>query len=280
MSIAIVGIGGHGYNLGLMLAHLGLGHLILIDHDIVELSNLNRLLGITSSELGRRKVIVLKKKIKQVNSDIRVTAFPYKAEHNNAIDLLKHASLIVGATDSEASRIFLNRISIQYLIPFVDMGCGITASDDGKIKSAGGQIRFVVPGVTPCLVCIGGIDVQRARQETLSENELQGEIERGYVQGFHLPQPSIVSLNMTTCSIACTEILFFATGLQITDFYLYYDFLSQQIKKIQANKNENCVVCSSSAYLGRGDSIPINPLLSDTPNNYPSTRVKSNEYSL
>jgi len=269
LDVAIVGVGGHGYNLSLMLVHLGVGSIKLIDDDSIDESNLNRLIGLKRSDVEKKKVKILAKYIRKINPKIKVKAISYKADHPEALSDLKNSSLIVGTVDSENGRLILNSISVQYLIPFIDLGCGIEASNNGVIKSAGGQIRFVIPGVTPCLICIDGINLQRAHQETLAPSELQGEIERGYVQGFNLPQPSIVSLNMTICSMACTQILFFATGLKETDFYLYYDLLNQRLEKIEAKRSEDCIVCSSDGILGRGDTIPINLKKVSSGNNYP-----------
>lgn len=269
MNIAAVGIGGHGYNLSLMLAHLGIGSMTLIDDDKAEDSNLNRLLGLSQNDVGKKKVKILKKYIRKINPNIAVKAIPYKADHPKAISALKSSSLIIGAVDSENSRLFMNGLSVQYLIPFIDLGCGIESSKDGDIEYAGGQIRFVIPGITPCLICINGINLQRARQETLSTSELQGEIARGYVQGFNIPQPSIISLNLTICSLACTQILFFSTGLHKTDFYLYYDFLNQRLEKIDAKRSADCIVCSPDGILGKGDILPIRVNNSGSNNNYP-----------
>jgi len=255
--IGIIGAGGHGFNLILMLSHLGIGNLTIIDNDTVEESNLNRLLGLGRKSIGKYKVHVLKKKIYAINPKIKVTVLPYKVENEKSLIALKDNSLIVGASDSESCRLTSNDFSVQYMIPFIDLGCGINTDKKGNIQNAGGQIRFILPGITPCLLCINGIDLERAKQESLSENELNEEIERGYIKGVNIPQPSLISLNMTICSLAVTQIVFFLTGLQPIDYYLYYDFLKGSITKIDAERKKDCIVCSKEGLLGKGDTIKI-----------------------
>ena len=272
LHIAVVGVGGHGFNLALMLAHLGVGQLSVIDHDTIESSNLNRLLSLGPRFIGINKVIAGKQCINRINPRIRVWAIPQTATHPESIAAIKDASLIVGASDSEDCRVFLNQIAVQYLKPFLDMGCGIRAGEDGKIDVAAGQLRFVIPGVTPCLLCIDGINLQRARQERLSNTELTSELQRGYVQGFNIPQPSVVSLNMSMCSLACSQILFFATGLQETSFYLYYDVLNNRLETIEADRRDDCVVCSAGGVLGRGDTVPLDTSSSNEEFNFPAVR--------
>src|SRR5205823_6090036 len=64
---AVVGAGGTGSQVALQLAHLGIGRLTLIDFDLVERSNLSRLLGSTPADVGRSKVDVLASAVRRVN---------------------------------------------------------------------------------------------------------------------------------------------------------------------------------------------------------------------
>ena len=75
-TVAVVGLGGLGSLVATQLAHLGIGHLILIDPDHVERSNLNRLFGAGPADLGRAKVEVYAEMIKRISETTQVTALP------------------------------------------------------------------------------------------------------------------------------------------------------------------------------------------------------------
>ena len=98
-TVGIAGLGGLGSNIAISLARMGIGHLILIDFDIVEPSNLNRQ-SYYINHLGMLKCIAMKSQIEQINPFIKVTAVNEYLTENNACLILKDCDIICEAFDN------------------------------------------------------------------------------------------------------------------------------------------------------------------------------------
>ncbi|MFF8866030.1 ThiF family adenylyltransferase [Streptomyces sp. NPDC015139] len=125
-TIAVIGLGGLGSFVTLELAHLGVGRLILIDPDVIEVSNLNRLLGAGMAENGRRKVEFYKDVASGVSPATEVVPVGASILQEDALSRAKEADLLVGCVDNHGARLILNQLAIRYLLPLVDGGAGIT----------------------------------------------------------------------------------------------------------------------------------------------------------
>lgn len=114
--VAVIGCGGTGSHVATQLAHLRVGALTLIDPDIVEPSNLSRLLSATPADVGRTKVSVIADQARRIHPDIRVCAVDMSVLDVDPQTLLD-ADVIVCATDGHGSRALLTEIVHQYLRP-------------------------------------------------------------------------------------------------------------------------------------------------------------------
>ena len=86
--VAIIGIGGLGCPLVLYLANSGVGNIGLIDHDKIDLSNLNRQILFNTTDVGKYKVKEAKKKINEINKNIKVKIFKEKLTKKNIKNIL------------------------------------------------------------------------------------------------------------------------------------------------------------------------------------------------
>ena len=178
--VAVVGLGGLGSFVALELAYLGVGHLILIDPDRIELSNLNRLIGAGPDDVGRYKVDVFRDLVERLAPEVEVTAVAAPLLDSAALHHAKAADLLLGCVDTHGARLSLNHLSIRYLIPLIDAGTGARLGTDSVAAKLGGQVQVVAPGVG-CLECRGFIHPQRAAYD-LAPPELQ-EYERDHGYG-------------------------------------------------------------------------------------------------
>jgi len=105
--VLVIGAGGLGAAILPYLASAGVGEIGIIDHDIIEISNLHRQVIYKTSAVGKSKAEQAKIMISELNPDIKVIAFTEKLSGKNAIALFEKYDIIVDATDS---------ISIKYLI--------------------------------------------------------------------------------------------------------------------------------------------------------------------
>ncbi|OFY82736.1 MAG: hypothetical protein A3F72_19895 [Bacteroidetes bacterium RIFCSPLOWO2_12_FULL_35_15] len=117
LKISIVGAGATGSVTALLLTRLGVGELCLIDKDTIEESNLNRLHGAKLKDVGKYKVDVLKKYIKEIGLGTKISVEKSWINDRKSINHLKTSDIIFGCTDDHSGRILLNRFAYFYLTP-------------------------------------------------------------------------------------------------------------------------------------------------------------------
>ena len=108
--VLIIGVGGLGCPLAMYLANMGIGHIGLIDHDKIELSNLNRQILYTSKDLSKYKVIQAKKFLGLINKKIKVNILKKKIDEKNANNIIKKYQIICDCTDNFSTRYLINKI--------------------------------------------------------------------------------------------------------------------------------------------------------------------------
>jgi molybdopterin/thiamine biosynthesis adenylyltransferase len=249
--IAIVGLGGTGSHVATQLAHLHVGELMLIDPDVVDESNLSRLIGSRRSDIGTPKVEVLKRVVRQINPSIRASAFQ-ESVLDMDVQALAWADSIVCCTDGHGSRALLTELSFQYMVPIVDMG--VEVQPETQPPRAGGGVRVIRPGEW-CLHCAQTIDYHHVRLEYLSPDERDVERERGYLRGFDEPAPSVVSLNGVVASLAVLELCHLFTGfLAGGRGRLLYRAEARSLTTAGVKRDPDCYVCGPEGVLGAGDS--------------------------
>ncbi len=101
----IIGAGGLGCPVGLYLAAAGVGQLGVVDHDVVEISNLQRQIGHSEKNLGLRKTESLAETITNINSKLRVELISEKLQHINALQIVQKYDVIVDCSDNFSNSI-------------------------------------------------------------------------------------------------------------------------------------------------------------------------------
>lgn len=106
--VLIVGVGGLGSPIALYLAGAGVGHIGLVDDDVVSASNLQRQVLYTEAEVGLPKAIQARQRLLTLNSGITVEAYPCRLTTENAESLINSYDIIVDGCDNFATRYLLN----------------------------------------------------------------------------------------------------------------------------------------------------------------------------
>ena len=106
--VLLIGVGGLGCPLLTYLAASGVGTLGIVDHDKVELSNLNRQTLFVASDVGKFKVIQAKNHINKVNKKIKIKAFKQKVSQSNIKSVIKGFDIICDGTDNYETRYIIN----------------------------------------------------------------------------------------------------------------------------------------------------------------------------
>ena len=126
-SVAVIGLGGVGAYAAEMLCRAGVGHLILLDSDVVSESNKNRQLIALDSTIGKPKSAVLAERLKDINPDVHLTLINCYLEEGGIQQLLgEHkVDFLVDAIDTLAPKIALIKYCVESGIPHVSsMGAG------------------------------------------------------------------------------------------------------------------------------------------------------------
>ena len=114
-SVLILGLGGLGSPAALYLAAAGVGHLILVDHDHVDLSNLQRQIAHTTSNIGQEKATSAADRIQQINPSVKVTAHTMAFSEETLDQLLEGVDVALDCTDNYQEALYLQR---EYSIAF------------------------------------------------------------------------------------------------------------------------------------------------------------------
>jgi len=143
-SVAIIGLGATGSVLAQWLARAGIGTLHLIDRDFVEINNLQRQLLYDESDIGQPKALAAEKKLRSINSSIKIYAHVVDLVPDNAEKLLSHADVIGDGSDNFDARFLMNDVSIRHRIPWVYSGA----------VGSEGMVWPIHPPATPCFRCL------------------------------------------------------------------------------------------------------------------------------
>lgn len=147
-TVAIVGLGGLGSHSSEYLARMGIGHIVLIDDDMVEESNLPRqgLFTHEDSIHHRLKGEVIKKRLEEINLSLSITLHTTRLTSQNAHRLLHGVDLVLDGSDNLHTRYLINDVCFQQNIPWIYTSA---------TTSIGTLINFI-PGKTPCFRCVFG----------------------------------------------------------------------------------------------------------------------------
>ena len=106
--VLIIGIGGLGCPLLTYLASSGINNIGIVDHDKVELGNLNRQILFNTSDLGKYKVVQAKSKVIKIYKKIKIKTFKKKISTKNINSILKDYNIICDGTDNFETRYLIN----------------------------------------------------------------------------------------------------------------------------------------------------------------------------
>ena len=122
--VLIVGMGGLGCPVALYLTGAGVGHLGLVDDDVVSLSNLHRQVLYEEADLGHPKAERAVRHLQAKNSDIELKAYPMRLTPDNAERLIAEYDLVVDGCDNHATRYLLSDICERQRKPYVHAAIG------------------------------------------------------------------------------------------------------------------------------------------------------------
>ncbi|MEE9465710.1 MAG: ThiF family adenylyltransferase, partial [Candidatus Neomarinimicrobiota bacterium] len=272
--VGIVGLGGTGSATAEQLVRMGVQELALIDKDIFEESNITRVFGCFSEDIGTNeqarlenislavpKVEVIGKHLLRINPEANIRTIHGNVASSIVCNELLNCDVIFSCMDAHWGRSIINQIAYQYLIPCIDMGTRID-SRDGTILGAAGNVRMLMPG-KPCLWCTDFLNADRIMAESIPKSSRGALIREGYVDDPDTIAPSVISLNTTVSSLSVTMFLQLLTdfmGANGDISILKYFITEGVISRGKASIKDDCI-CGKVR--GFGDYYPL-PVTRDT----------------
>lgn len=148
-SVLVVGAGGLGCAASQYLVAAGIGHITLVDDDIVELSNLQRQVLHTDARIGVDKVESAKIALQQLNPHCHISTINYRLSDQELSEQIAAHSLVLDATDNVETRNQLNRLCFKHRTPLV---CGAAIRMEGQIS----VFRYQ-DSKEPCYQCLSSL---------------------------------------------------------------------------------------------------------------------------
>jgi vancomycin resistance protein VanJ len=260
VSMGVVGAGGMGSAIIEGLARLGVRHVTVIDPDVAEISNINRVSGMTLEDghTRRAKVEIAERTVSSIASNPKVKAIQESVFATASVQCLKDCDIIIAATDNHATRMFAQRIGAQYLIPVVSVGVNIEVAEDASLDDVSGEFAIALPGAAGwCLACARVYDAERAAIELADAVEQKRWIQRGYIDGADVKAPAVSHLNGVVANLALAEIHNLIAPFKEFVSYLTYSQQRNELMPYTISRNQTCAICSDTALLGLGDLEPL-----------------------
>lgn len=142
--VLIAGAGGLGCSVCIYLAVAGVGYIRIVDHDVVDVSNLNRQVLHWQKDIGRSKVDSATEKLKALNPSIVVEGVSETINELSISGMAEEMDLIVDAMDNMETRYILNKYAVDNGTPFFH----------GAVRGFEGRAMTILPGRTACLMCM------------------------------------------------------------------------------------------------------------------------------
>lgn len=124
--VLVAGAGAIGNEVLKLLALMGVGRIVVVDFDMVELSNLSRCVLFGEADIGKSKAIVAAERVHALNPEVTITPIHGNLEFEVGLGIYHSMDVVIGCLDSLAARIALNRICRLVRVPWVNGGIGTT----------------------------------------------------------------------------------------------------------------------------------------------------------
>jgi hypothetical protein len=211
MSAAVIGCSGTGSPLIEQLARLGFGRLVLLDPDVIEMKNLNRIINssLEDAYLQRPKVQVIASAIARMGFGTEVEIIADSLLTARAVKAVASCDVVFGCMDSVEGRHVLNRLCAYYTLPYFDVGVKLKADGLGGIEEACGAVHYVRPDGSN-LLDRHVYTFDQLRSEGLKRTDPEAykeQIKAGYIHGVEEDRPAVISINTQMASIAVNELL-------------------------------------------------------------------------
>ena len=236
--------------------------MILVDPDVVEYKNLNRMLNAKSTDaaLGTSKVRVLARAVAEMGLGTEVVPISSDLATPEAVRAIAGADVVFGCMDSVDGRHLLNRLAATYLIPYFDVGVKLVADGEGSVEEIVGTVHYLRPDGSS--LQDRGVYTQEALQAAALRRgnpmEYDRRVKEGYIAGTNEDSPAVVSVNGFYASLAVNEML---ARIHKYRWEPNGDFAAYRYSLVKAERYLDAEVGSPArafkSSIGMGDRVPL-----------------------
>ena len=240
-TIGVPGLGGGGSHVIQQLAHVGFQDYVIYDGDMVEESNLNRLVGAKSIDVPAQtpKLHIAKMMILGLQPQARIRGFAGRWQDNP--EPLRECQIVIGGVDSYQGRHELEVACRRYMMHYIDIGMDVHGQDSPVI---GGQVILSSPG-NLCMRCMGFLTDQKIAEEAARYGKAG-------------PRPQVVWPNGVLASTAvglAVDLVTNWTRRALPHAYLVYDGNQGTVKESVTLRNLKITACPHYSGIDVGDPI-------------------------
>lgn len=219
-SVLIIGTGGLGSPAALYLAAAGIGHIGLVDYDVIDLTNLQRQVIHGSSSLGKLKVESARSRLLDLNPDIQVDIYNQTFTSQNAMEIAATYDLIVDGSDNFPTRYLTNDL------------CVLTGKPNiyGSVYRFEGQVSVFDARVGPCYRCLFPEPPPPGIVPTCAESGVFGVL------------PGTIGMLQATEALK----LILGVGESLIGRLLLYNARDMSFEFVKLRKNPKCKVCGEN----------------------------------
>ncbi len=215
--VLMIGAGGLGAPMGLYLAAAGIGHLGIVDSDLVDDSNLQRQVTYTTADIGVPKLTATKRRLSGLNPHIEITTHEMRLTSENALELFKDYDIIADGTDNFPTRYLVNDACVLLGKPNVY----------ASIFRFEGQVSIFGAADGPCYRCLYPEPPPPGLVPSCAEGGVLGVL------------PGIVG------ALQAAEVIKLALGIgePLIGRLLRFDALKMQFREYKLRRDPDCPVC-------------------------------------
>jgi molybdopterin-synthase adenylyltransferase len=215
--VLIIGLGGLGSPAAMYLAAAGVGHLLLCDFDVVDLSNLQRQIIHNTNDIGKPKVESARETLLALNPHVQVTPLYQQLDNDNLTKHIAKVDVVLDCSDNLPTRFAINQACVNTQTPLIS---GAAIRMEGQLS----VFRSDMPD-SPCYRCL--YPSEDALEETCTQT------------GILAPVVGIIG------SLQALEAmkLIMGVGETLTGWLLLIDALNMEFSRVKLVKNPACPIC-------------------------------------
>jgi len=217
----IVGAGGLGSPVALYLGSAGVGQITVVDHDLVDMTNLQRQIAHTTARVGQPKVLSVQAAIAAVNPEVKVTPIVARADAALLDTLVAQADVVLDCCDNFATRQSINAACVEHRKPLVS---GAAIRFDGQIS-----VYDPRDDNSPCYACVFSPDT--SFEET-----------RCATMGVFAPLVGIIGSMQAAEALK----LLSGAGRPLTGRLLMLDGRAMEFTEVRVKRQAQCPVCGGA----------------------------------